>query len=120
MLYTTYFAKWRSIPSDIAVVSICGKAPDWYQGIQYKKLAPRWGFFSEWKKNHNNHFYVERFNQEVLAHFDAKQVYDELTAITGSRDIALVCYERPEQFCHRHLVANWFRENGFAIKEYVS
>ncbi len=120
MLYTTYFAKLRSLPCDISIVSICGKAPDWYKGIQYKKLAPKWGFFSEWRKNHDNHFYVEHFSQEVLSHLDAKQVYDELTALTGSTEIALVCYERPEQFCHRHLVANWFRENGFAIKEYGS
>jgi hypothetical protein len=120
MLYTTYFAKLRTLPPDITPVSICGKAPEWYMGAQYKKLAPKWDFFQEWKKTHDNHFYVKSFDGQVLSMLDAKQVYDELTAMTLSADIALVCYEKPESFCHRHLVANWFRENGFAIKEWGS
>ena len=118
MLYTTYFANLRNLPYDIAEVAICGQVPDWFKGPHYKKLAPKYEFFKKWKENHDNHFYVERFNQEVLSKLDAKQVYDELTALTGNTDIALVCYERPECFCHRHLVANWFRENGFLIKEW--
>lgn len=32
MLYTTYFAKLRTLPPDITPVSICGKAPEWYTG----------------------------------------------------------------------------------------
>lgn len=72
------------------------------------------------KKTRDNHFYVRSFDEQVLSKLNAKQVYDELTAMTLSADIALVCYEKPESFCHRHLVANWFRENGFAIKEWGS
>lgn len=118
MLYTTYFAKLKTLPDNIIPVSICGKAPEWYKGLQYKKLAPKWKFFQEWKKNGDNHFYVQCFNKQVLSSLNAKEIYDELTALTLSTDIALVCYESPERFCHRHLVANWFRENGFAIKEW--
>ena len=120
MLYTTYFAKLRTLPPDITPVSICGTTPEWYTGAQYKKLAPKWDFFQEWKKTRDNHFYVRSFDEQVLSKLNAKQVYDELTAMTLSADIALVCYEKPESFCHRHLVANWFRENGFAIKEWGS
>lgn len=29
------------------------------------------------------------------------------------KDICLVCYERPSDFCHRRLVADWLIENGF-------
>lgn len=88
--------------------------------MQYKKLAPKWDFFSKWKETRDNHFYVKCFYEQVLNGLDAKSVYDELTALTGSQYIALICYERPEQFCHRHLVGNWFRENGFPIKEFGS
>lgn len=119
MLYTTYFAKLKQLPGDIIPVSICSKAPNGYSGLQYKKLAPKWSFFSEWKKNHDNHYYVRCFNEEVLKPLDAESVLTELAAATNnSPNIALVCYERPESFCHRHLVANWFRENGIQIKEY--
>ena len=39
MIYTSYFAKLRSLPENIVPVSICGKAPDWYKGLQYKNLS---------------------------------------------------------------------------------
>lgn len=119
MLYTTYFAKLRNLPADIVPVAICGKAPNGFTGLQYKKLAPKWGFFSQWKKNHDNHYYVRCFNEQVLDPLDAQTVFNEIKDLAGgAEDIALVCYERPEAFCHRHLVANWFRENNIPIVEY--
>ena len=33
-------------------------------------------------------------------------------------DIALVCYEAPDKFCHRHLVADWFNKAGYRCEEY--
>lgn len=118
MLYTSYFAKLKQLPKTIVPIAICGKSPDWYDGLQYKKLAPNWGFFQEWKKSHDNQFYVERFNAEVLAGLDPTVVYNELVALAGSDEIALLCYESPEKFCHRHLVRNWFMVAGFPIKEF--
>ena len=53
-LYTSYFAKMRKIPKDVVCVAICGKTPDWYSGLTYKKLAPKYKFFMEWKQNNDN------------------------------------------------------------------
>lgn len=53
MIYTSYFANLRNIPSDIIPISICGKVPDWYSGLQYKKLAPKWKFFKVYKETGN-------------------------------------------------------------------
>ena len=44
MIYTSYFAQLRNLPENIIPVSICGKAPNWYHGYQYKKLAPKYDF----------------------------------------------------------------------------
>ena len=33
-------------------------------------------------------------------------------------EIALICYEKPENFCHRHLVAEWLQEAGYQVQEY--
>lgn len=49
-IYTTYFANIRHLPESIIPVSIAGKPPEKWAGIEYKKLAPKWSFFSEWKK----------------------------------------------------------------------
>ena len=119
-IYTSYFAKLKKIPEDIVRISICGKAPDWYDGIQYKKVAPKYGFFQEWKKNHDNDFYIEHFNAEVLDNLVAKNVYEDLNKLSDCKDCVLICYEKSEDFCHRHLVADWLNQKlGINVEEYV-
>ena len=122
-IYTTYFANLKKLPKEIVPISICGKCPNGFNGIQYKKLAPKYGFFMEWKQNHKNNFYIERFNIEVLYCLSQEDVVDDLIRISGvngvtKKDIALVCYEKPNDFCHRHLVAKWLNEKGYDVKEY--
>lgn len=129
MIYTSYFAKLKSLPNNIVPVSICGKAPDWYKGLQYKKLAPKYDFFMEWKENHDNDYYIKCFNEQVLDKLDRLDVVTELyqllpTEIKESLEIvncvpwenpsvhiALICYEKPSDFCHRHLVSDWLNES---------
>ena len=138
MIYTSYFAKLKSLPDNIIPISICGKAPDWYKGLQYKKLAPKYSFFSEWEKNRDNDYYTKCFNDQVLSALNSGRVYEDLCDIAKDfvnalpeedvrkqhqklgfpYAIALVCYEKPEDFCHRHLVADWFTKHGVPCKEY--
>lgn len=126
-LYTSYFANLKNLPQNILPISICGKAPEWYDGIQYKKLAPKYGFFQEWKKTQDNDYYISCFNEQVLAPISCCEVYEdlmnkkELAEIkneTKYDGVALICYEAPEKFCHRHLVAKWFTDSGYEISEY--
>ncbi len=118
MIYTTYFANLRNLPSDITPVSICSKAPNWYKGLQYKKLAPKYNFFMKWKETHDNEYYIKCFKEQVLDKLHADEVLWELYALAPTKDIALVCYEKPLDFCHRHLVADWLTQNGFPAVEW--
>ena len=132
MIYTSYFAKLKSLPDNIVPVSICGKAPDWYKGLQYKKLAPKYDFFMKWKENHDNDYYIKCFNEQVLNKLNAEQVVKELDNLLLNKTlaldydgdlkevprIALICYEKPSDFCHRHLVADWLNKNGVECKEW--
>lgn len=81
MIYTSYFGNLKNLPNNVIPISICGKAPDWYTGLQYKKLAPKWWFFKEWKSNHDNEFYIKNFNKEVLEQLNANDVINELKKI---------------------------------------
>lgn len=118
MIYTTYFAKLKKLPETITPIAICGKPPEGYKGLTYKKLAPKYDFFMKWKEDHDNDHYIKCFNEQVLKPLHADEVLFELYALANTADIALICYEKPEDFCHRHLVAEWLRENGFEAKEY--
>ena len=133
MIYTSYFAQLNKLPNNIIPISICAKAPDWYKGLQYKKLAPKYDFFMEWKKNHDNDYYIEHFQNEVLNTLNPLKVLTELqikipddikiqmqSPFYSNHEwhVALICYEKPSDFCHRHLVAKWLTENGFPCEEY--
>lgn len=125
MIYTSYFAKLKSLPNNIIPISICGKAPEGYKGLQYKKLAPKYDFFMKWKENHDNDYYVKCFNEQVLDKTDILTVIRDLVDLAHStgnlvpeKTICLVCYEKPSDFCHRHLVADWLNKNGFECEEW--
>ena len=118
MIYTSYFAKLKYLPENITPISICGKAPDWYNGLQYKKLAPKYDFFMKWKENHDNDYYIKCFNEQVLDKLDPMKVYCELCSLAKNDEVALICYEKPSDFCHRHLVAEWLKERGFDVEEW--
>ena len=119
-IYTSYFSALRKLPETIVPISICGRAPEKFYGIQYKILAPKYGFFQEWKQNHDNDAYIREFYKQVLNPLSAKEIYRQLENLSGGMDVVLVCYERPGDFCHRHLVADWLsKELGIEVKEYT-
>ena len=132
MIYTSYFAKIKDLPQHIIPISIAGRAPEWYGGPQYKKLAPKYEFFIKWKETRDNDYYIKCFNEQVLDKLNPEEVVKELdnillnitTTIDYNSDliqvpkIALICYEKPLDFCHRHLVADWLNKNGFKCEEY--
>lgn len=138
IIYTSYFAKLKFLPKNVIPISICSKIPDWYKGAQYKKLAPKYDFFMKWKETHDNDYYIKCFNEEVLANLIPHHVYDDLFDIAEDfvnelpeNDIrkqhqklkfpyviALICYEKPDDFCHRHLVSDWLNKQGIKCKEY--
>ena len=122
MIYTSYFAKLKSLPDNIVPISICGKAPDWYEGLQYKKLAPKYDFFMKWKENHDNDYYIKCYKEQVLNKLNVEDVIFDLVGILNVNediDIALLCYEKPSDFCHRHLLAKWLNKYGFECKEWI-
>ena len=121
MIYTSYFGNLKNIGDEMVPIAICGKSPNWYHGPEYKKLAPKYKFFMEWKENHDNSFYIEHFNTEVLNCLNPDTVVSELEAIrddvNNCEDIVLLCYEKPGDFCHRHIVADWLNEHEIPCEE---
>lgn len=125
MIYTSYFDKIEFLPDNIIPISICGKAPIWYKGLQYKKLAPKLEFFNKWRENHDNDYYIKCYNDQILDKLDILIVLGELHDITTTsckdihgKELCLICYEKPSEFCHRHLVANWLNKHDITCEEY--
>lgn len=63
--------------------------------------------------------YVELYNKEILGKLRVEEVVYEIERLSGGKDAALLCYEKPGDFCHRHLLADWLtRESGLVVEEF--
>jgi hypothetical protein len=100
---TSYYAKRQAL---INPVSIAARAPEWYKGRQYKKLAPNYWFFKKYKEDHDESFYTKCYYEEILSKLDPQTVFKEL-----GEDATILCWEKSGEFCHRRLVAAWLQDN---------
>ena len=110
MIYTSYFGKVKELDLGLYTpIAICGKAVDGWQFPQYKRLAPSWSIYSEYKLHGGTEErYIERYKAEILGKLSIDKVVDDLYSMTADgTDPVLICYEKPGDFCHRHLVAEW-------------
>lgn len=122
MIYTSYFSKLSKFgerfPEGFSTVSIAAKSPSWYKGAKCKLLAPKYWFYAKYKKDGDSDFYTEQYNKEVLNSLTVNDVVTRLRVLTrDASNIILLCYESPDKFCHRHLVAEWLNKNGYECEE---
>ena len=118
-IYTTYFAKLDKLPSDIVPISIAAKTPSWYNGICMKELAPTYDILKEYKLFGSESRFRSRFKREILNNLNKQEIYYMLAYLSRSNDVALVCYERANDFCHRRIVADWLSDEyrGILVEE---
>ena len=107
----------KNLPSDIVPISICAKPPYWYKGLQYKKLAPTYDILQNWHQERNKEVYKRHFKNQVLHKLHVYEIIEDLKKLSKGKDIALICYEKPGEFCHRKLVAEWL--NSLYAKDRV-
>lgn len=118
MVETTYFAKLRGNKElQKKAVSISLLPPKGWNGKTYKKLYPSKELLKWWKgckqTPEDAGKYEVRYDKEVLSKLDVHSVAKKLNGYV------LVCYEKPSDFCHRHLVAKWLRDNGYEAREHM-
>lgn len=121
IIYTSYFAKIRSLPDNFVPISISIYPPKGWTGLEYKQLAPSASILSEWKQRGDCKRYIDRYFDEILSKLDPFQVAADLYQMAGDGKYpVLICYEKSEDFCHRHLVTSWLEENNIRAEEYFS
>ena len=121
MIYISYFGRINAIKAadkNAVFCAVCGGVPDWYNGNWCKKVAPRWVWWKEWhdkyagkyESEESKTFYIEKYNNTVLDKLCRNDIVDELKTIANGKNLYLLCFETPEKFCHRHLLADWLNE----------
>lgn len=115
-LYTSYFDNAKKLIDDGDVqpsrfVCVAGYVPKWFYdrvGTRfYPDLSPRKTWWQEWyDKSLGNDWYEQKYRETVLSRLNPNKVVEEL-----GYDSILLCYEKPDEFCHRHIIARWIGEN---------
>lgn len=112
---------FASVPDDHIKIGVSRGTP---RGMpagyrRYPALAPGSWFMSVGPAE-----YLTRFNAEILGPLDPAAVAAKLAALSGDKVPVMVCYERAdkieagEQWCHRHLVAQWLEDRlGVTVPE---
>ena len=117
LIRTSYFAYFAKKVKSGEVkpwegVSIARKTPKGFPGKKCSVLAPGWELLSDYKTGKiDDAKYTERYKAEILAKIPPENVAH---ALDGK---ILLCWEKPDKFCHRHIVAEWLREAGFDVDE---
>ena len=88
-------------------------------GKAITELAPKKDFFLKWKANignipeeENTRFYIQHYYDEVLSQVDVMALLkDEVSPV-------LLCYEKGQDFCHRHVLAEYIQiVYGIEVKD---
>ena len=110
MIYTSSYKNFNSEKYETISISGDRGAKAYYVGSYYSKLMPKKSFWEVWEKNRgiyseemNNKYYVLEYYRQVLKQLDPEEVYKELN------NSVLLCYEEADEFCHRHIVAEWLQ-----------
>lgn len=107
-IYTSYFCKIKELhKSGIVPICIAIGIPRFFRGATLPYLAPkRYMLSDKWTDEQ----YIEMYQREVLDKVDLNILKMDMEGNSQGRDIAFCCYEKPGDFCHRHLLAEWLKE----------
>ena len=72
---------------------------------EYKILAPKYSFLKL-----DGDDYIKEY-KKFLSTLDYKKVWEDLKNIANRDDVIICCYEKYNKLCHRHIVAEWLKEN---------
>lgn len=80
-----------------------------------QELYPTWDMINN---KHDEVTFTTLYNKEVLSKIDAFELMKYLETVNDK--IALLCWESPDKFCHRKIVAVWISiTTGILVKEFT-
>ncbi|GHT94324.1 hypothetical protein FACS1894122_10830 [Alphaproteobacteria bacterium] len=119
MVYTSYFAFIPKLPVDMLRISVSLFTPKWASvdgHLAY--LNPTEQLLKKAKSGAvSSEEAIKKYCDEILGKLSPTKVYEDLLKMledSGKKNLALLCYEKPGEICHRRFVAEWL-ENALSI-----
>lgn len=136
-LYTSYYANMKNIPTNYLMVGISQYCPEWlkedapdnFMWVKGNFLAPDKELLDDIKSGRIDHkTYTERYTNKFYESFDKSYVYKSVDDWYQAMDkefsdkyraIVFLCYEKPSDFCHRHILRDILNyKHHIRIEEY--
>lgn len=136
IIYTSYFAQTKKLVElNIQPISVALYTPEWFNNPIMIRLQPPSSIlyhFKDIKRNisgdllsskeklleSQKHYSIEYITM-ILKNQDPQHIYNIIQQWSGGKDVALCCFEKPSEFCHRQLIAAWLNKHVNAgITEY--
>lgn len=115
MIFTSYFENIKNIPTGfgLKLISIARGTPHWFDGEKAPEFFPDWDIIKLVKNDKSRSArakYVSEY-EKILNKLNPKKLGRLY------QNCVLLCYEKPDDFCHRHIISRWFNQNGIECKE---
>ncbi|MBE6244247.1 MAG: DUF488 domain-containing protein [Bacteroidales bacterium] len=115
-IYTSYFGNMSRLCGDnILPISVALYPPKWFMGYKFTSLAPtRFMLCGDCSREEYIRMYAK-----ILDKAGAERIVKAVEKVAGSRDVAFLCFEKPGDFCHRHLLADYLNKKlNLGVTEY--
>jgi len=122
-IYTSYFGNLKEIKKrDILPLSIAVVNPKYISGVsQFHYFCPPYKLVQAAKSGDISRERYDVVYNEQLSRLKIKDILKDLNTISDGRDVALLCYEKDRNECHRDNVAKWIEnESGIIVEELYS
>jgi len=119
-IYTSYYGNRKIDPDKYYLVQISNSKPSYYKvDADVKFLHPDWRIVSDHKAGRiTDADYKYEYLEQLYS--NEKLILNTLVHIknVAKKDVVLLCYEKPGDFCHRHILTEWFNDVATKNRNY--
>lgn len=118
-IYTTNYTKASRLSNKYYLkVSISLIRPRDFDGMHIQSFAPSKQLLEDYKNGLSPEEYETRFREQIDQLNDIYAFFKIMAKQAKGRNILLLCYEKKNAFCHRHILSDIIYERyGYRIKE---
>lgn len=118
-IYTTNYTKASRLSNKHYLkVSISLIRPREFDGMHIQSFAPSKKLLDDYHNGLSPEEYETRFREQIDQLKDIYAFFKIMAKQAKGRDILLLCYEKKNAFCHRHILSDIIYERyGYRIKE---
>ena len=117
MIYTGYYSKIKEyVDSGLTLLSISRTKPEFAKScIDIPQLFPSNKILWDYKKGKIDEMEYTSKYLDQLNELGVDRIL-QMIQIFGN-NVVLLCWESPEKFCHRHILADYINKNSGVIVE---